>query len=85
MLVLCLFIVPLTTCDIQICLLANLLLFLGLVLPLRPLLIPWLTAHSLLCVALACAFVHYLGNHRTASKIRFCLKKFLTLQYVDPK
>ncbi len=48
--------------SVQICLLANLLLFLGLVLPLRPLLVPWLTAHSLLCLALACAFFHYLGR-----------------------
>ena len=38
----------------------NLLLFLGLVLPLRPLLVPWLAAHSLLCLALGSAFLNYL-------------------------
>ncbi len=38
----------------------NLLLFLGLVLPLRPLLIPWLASHSLLSLALSSASVYYL-------------------------
>ena len=43
-----------------VCLLTNLLLFLGLVLPLRPLLLPWLAAHSTLAVALTTAATHYL-------------------------
>ena len=38
----------------------NLLLFLGLVLPLRPLLVPWLTSHVLLCFALAAFSCYYL-------------------------
>jgi len=43
-----------------VCLLTNLLLFLGLVLPLRRLLLPWLAAHSTLAVALTTAATHYL-------------------------
>jgi len=43
-----------------ICLMTNLLLFLGLVLPLRPLLVPWLLGHTLLAVALGSASVYYL-------------------------
>jgi len=38
----------------------NLLLFLGLILPLRPLLVPWLAAHVLLCLALTAASLYYL-------------------------
>ena len=38
----------------------NLLLFLGLLVPLRPLLVPWLVAHSVLVLALSAASVNYL-------------------------
>lgn len=38
----------------------NLLLFLGLLLPLRPLLVPWLTSHVLLCFALTAFSCYYL-------------------------
>ena len=38
----------------------NLLLFLGLLLPLRPLLVPWLTSHVLLCLALTAFSCFYL-------------------------
>ena len=38
----------------------NLLLFLGLLVPLRPLLVPWLVAHSVLVLALTAASVNYL-------------------------
>lgn len=43
-----------------ICLMTNLLLFLGLLLPLRPLLVPWLTSHVLLCLALTAFSCYYL-------------------------
>jgi len=38
----------------------NLLLFLGLLAPLRPLLVPWLVAHSVLILALSAASLNYL-------------------------
>jgi len=43
-----------------VCLMTNLLLFLGLLVPLRPLLVPWLVAHSVLVLALTAASVNYL-------------------------
>ena len=47
-----------------VCLLANIILFIGLVLPRteKLLLVPWLVSHTLLVVALMAASLYYLGN-----------------------
>ena len=45
-----------------VCLLTNILLFLGLLLPERLLLLPWLVSHTLLVVALLPAASYYLGG-----------------------
>ena len=44
----------------QVSLTTSLLLFLGLLFPLRPLLLPWLAAHALLCLCLVVASLNYL-------------------------
>ena len=59
----------------QVSLTTSLLLFLGLVLPLRPLLLPWLAAHALLALCLVVASLNYLVTtcthykHQTSSTL----------------
>jgi len=45
----------------------SLLLFLGLLLPLRYLLVPWLVSHLLLCVSLSCFSLYYLILYSSVS------------------